>query len=155
MVLWCDTQGEWSNRSILRVSNHPMWNSSTRIIIISRHLVATLAKCMLLLDVIKRRMIQQTVSLRVDPKTQCWIESDDKRNRLTARPLNSDKKIELAQLNQKLFNDLWIPDYGKYMPFQNQSHFDGHGNLVLMADYIEPVQGKSKIKQTYLNPCKL
>ena len=93
--------------------------------------------------------------ITVDSKTQCLIESDDKKNRITARQLSSHKKIELAKLNQKLFNDLWIPDYGQYIPFQNHSHFDGHGNLVLMADYIEPVQGKSKIKQTYLNPCKL
>ncbi|OTG67698.1 hypothetical protein B9T28_01235 [Acinetobacter silvestris] len=91
----------------------------------------------------------------VDPKTQCLIESDDKKNRITARRLNSDKKIELVKLNQKLFNEVWIPDYGKYMPFQSQSHFDGHGNLVLIADYIEPIQGKSQFKKTYLNPCKL
>lgn len=88
----------------------------------------------------------------IDPKTNCLIETDTRKNKLIARQLKSNKVNNLAKLNSDLFKKIDIYSLAPYRDFQRKSYFDNKGNLVLNYGYDET---DIQFIRKFINPCKL
>lgn len=88
----------------------------------------------------------------IDPKTNCLIETDTRKNKLTARQLKSNKVNTLVKLNSAIFKKIDIYSIAPYRDFQRKSYFDQQGNLILNYGYDET---DTRFVQKFINPCKL
>ena len=88
----------------------------------------------------------------IDPKTNCLVETDTRKYKLTARQLKSNKVNTLARLNSEIFKKIDIYSLAPYRDFQRKSYFDEKGNLILNYGYDET---DTQFIHKFQDPCKL